>query len=80
MQHAHSAGTLDLWSEGGELICQITDAGFIADPLAAGSHAPEPGATAGYGLWMVHQVCDQVELDSDRSGTTIRMHMNLQAP
>lgn len=77
VQHARTAGTLDIWREAGEIICQITDAGFISDPLA-GSRAPQPGATTGYGLWMVNQICDKVDLRSDETGTTIRMHMNVR--
>jgi len=76
VQHARTAGTLDIWKDADEIICQVTDAGFISDPLA-GSRAPQPGETAGYGLWMVNQICDQVDLRSDDTGTTIRMHMNL---
>jgi anti-sigma regulatory factor (Ser/Thr protein kinase) len=77
VRHARSAGTLDIWQDAGEIICQITDAGFIADPLA-GSRPPQPGATSGFGLWIVNQVCDKVDLRSDLSGTTVRMHMSLR--
>jgi anti-sigma regulatory factor (Ser/Thr protein kinase) len=77
VHHARTAGTLDIWHDAHEIICQITDGGFISDPLA-GSHAPPPGATAGHGLWLVNQVCDRVALQSDETGTTIRMHMNLK--
>ncbi len=31
----------------------------------------------GHGLWIVNQVCDQVEMRSDETGTTIRLHMDL---
>jgi anti-sigma regulatory factor (Ser/Thr protein kinase) len=77
VQHAQTAGTLDIWHDDGEIICQITDAGVIRDPHP-GSRRPHPSATAGYGLWMVNQVCDKVDLHSDENGTTIRMHMNLK--
>jgi anti-sigma regulatory factor (Ser/Thr protein kinase) len=77
VQHAGTAGRLDIWYDNAEIVCQITDEGFISDPRA-GARAPQPGATTGYGLWMVNQVCDQVDLHSDETGTTIRMHMNLK--
>src|SRR5271170_3669993 len=77
VQHARTAGTIEVWHDADEVICQITDGGFISDPLA-GSCPPGPGATTGYGLWMVYQVCDKVDLHSDQAGTTIRMHMNLK--
>jgi anti-sigma regulatory factor (Ser/Thr protein kinase) len=76
MQHARTTGTLDIWHDSDEIICQVTDTGYIADPLA-GARMPRPGAAAGYGLWMVSRVCDRVDLQSDETGTTIRMHMNL---
>jgi anti-sigma regulatory factor (Ser/Thr protein kinase) len=77
VQHARTVGSLDIWHDDHELICQISDGGFIADPLA-GSRPPPPGALAGHGLWMVNQVCDRVDLHSDETGTTIRMYMNLK--
>jgi anti-sigma regulatory factor (Ser/Thr protein kinase) len=76
VRHTRSAGTLGIWHDTDEIICQITDAGFIDDPLA-GSRPPQPGATSGFGLWIVNQICDKVDLRSDLSGTTVRMHMSL---
>jgi hypothetical protein len=43
-------------------------------------HKPSPAANGGHGLWIVRQVCDLVELTSDATGTTVRMHMSLRAP
>jgi hypothetical protein len=43
-----------------------------------GRRKPPPGASGGHGLWLVRQVCDLVELTSDASGTTVRMHMTLR--
>jgi len=77
VQHAQTTGRLDIWHDADEIVCQITDEGFIDDPQA-GSREPLPGATSGFGLWMVQQVCDKVDLRSDEAGTTIRMHMNLK--
>ena len=34
-------------------------------------------APGGHGLWLVYQICDQVELASGADGTTIRMHMSV---
>jgi anti-sigma regulatory factor (Ser/Thr protein kinase) len=76
VQHARSAGTLDIWYDTQEIICQVRDAGVIRDPMA-GTQAPQPDALAGYGLWIINQVCDKVDLHSDETGTIIRMHMNL---
>ena len=77
LRHARSAGTLDIWHNDDEIVCQIRDKGFISDPLA-GQRRPSSDAMGGHGLWLVHQVCDQVEMQSDESGTTIRVHMFLR--
>ena len=74
LRHTQSAGTLTIWRQAGQLVCEIQDEGTITDPLA-GQHRPGPDATGGHGLWLVYQVCDLVELRSDENGTTIRMHM-----
>ena len=79
LRHTQSAGTLTIWRQAGELVCEIQDEGTITDPLA-GQRRPGPDATGGHGLWLVYQVCDLVELRSDETGTTIRMHMAINPP
>jgi anti-sigma regulatory factor (Ser/Thr protein kinase) len=76
VRHAHSPGSMEIWTDAGEIVCEIRDAGVIADPLV-GSKPPPAGATGGHGLWLVYQVCDRVDLHSDANGTVIRMHMSL---
>jgi len=79
LRHTRSSGTLTIWHDPDEIICEIHDEGVITDPLA-GRRAPPPDALGGHGLWLVHQVCDLVELRSDNTGTTIRMHMSVSEP
>jgi anti-sigma regulatory factor (Ser/Thr protein kinase) len=76
VRHAQSPGSMEIWVEDGEIVCEIRDSGVIADPLA-GSQQPDRDATGGHGLWLVHQVCDRVDLKSDASGTVIRLYMSL---
>jgi anti-sigma regulatory factor (Ser/Thr protein kinase) len=68
LRHTDSSGTLAIWHDRDEIVCEIHDEGKIADP------------NAGHGLWLVRQVCDLVELRSDATGTTIRMHMKINPP
>lgn len=77
LRHTQSGGSLTIWHDQHEVVCEIRDTGTITDPLA-GKRRPAPDALGGHGLWLVHQVCDQVELTSDASGTTVRMHMALR--
>ncbi len=72
--HTSGGGTLVIWRAAAELICQVTDHGQITDPLVGLRRRSE---TRGLGLWVVHQVCDLVELRSGRAGTTVRMRMCL---
>ncbi len=76
VRHAKSPGNLQIWYDTKEIICQIHDDGIITDPLA-GRRQPSLDARGGHGLWIVNEVCDQVEILSDETGTTIRMHMDL---
>lgn len=77
LRHTRSSGTLSMWHDADEVVCEIHDEGTIADPQA-GRQKPPPGASGGHGLWLVRQVCDLVELTSDANGTTVRMHMALR--
>jgi anti-sigma regulatory factor (Ser/Thr protein kinase) len=79
LRHTRSSGTLAIWHDAEEIICEIHDAGTITDPLV-GRRKPAPDASGGHGLWLVRQVCDLVELTSDADGTTVRMHMALRPP
>jgi anti-sigma regulatory factor (Ser/Thr protein kinase) len=79
LRHTQSTGTLSIWHDEAEVICEIHDTGTISDPLA-GKRRPAPDALGGHGLWLVHQVCDLVELTSDADGTVVRMHMALRRP
>jgi anti-sigma regulatory factor (Ser/Thr protein kinase) len=79
VRHAKSPGALKIWYDTQEIVCQIQDEGTIHDPLA-GRRKPSLDAAGGHGLWIVRQVCDDVEMQSDETGTTIRLHMNLPRP
>jgi anti-sigma regulatory factor (Ser/Thr protein kinase) len=76
VRHAKSPGSLKIWYDTEEIVCQIQDDGTITDPLA-GRRPPSLEAMGGHGLWIVNQVCDDVEMRSDETGTTIRLHMDL---
>jgi anti-sigma regulatory factor (Ser/Thr protein kinase) len=75
-RHTAGGGVLSVWIAGEELICQVRDSGYIGDPLA-GRHPPAPGASGGLGLWVVHQLCDLVEIRTGQGDTCIRLHMRL---
>jgi anti-sigma regulatory factor (Ser/Thr protein kinase) len=73
--HARSGGTVQVWHDGQEIVCQAQDQGWITDPLAGRVRRGPDGR--GHGLYLVNHVCDLVELRTGPAGTTIRMHMRL---
>jgi anti-sigma regulatory factor (Ser/Thr protein kinase) len=76
VRHAKSPGSLKIWYDSDEIVCQVHDEGIIKDPLA-GQRRPSLDERGGHGLWIVHEVCDKVDIRSDETGTTIRLHMKL---
>jgi anti-sigma regulatory factor (Ser/Thr protein kinase) len=77
--HTSGPGTLTIWVTDNEIICQVQDEGQITD-LQAGMVQPAPDAPGGgRGLWVVSQVCDQVEISTGQAGTTVRVHV-LRSP
>ena len=75
--HGGGAGTLRLWRDGGELVCQLSDRGRLADPLV-GRLRPNERQLTGRGLWIVNQLCDLVQLHSGPDGTTVRVRMRVR--
>ena len=79
VRHARTQGSIEIWSDAGEIICEMRDGGVITDP-EAGRAPPAADANGGHGLWLVHQICDRVDLRSGEDGTVIRLHMSLPGP
>jgi anti-sigma regulatory factor (Ser/Thr protein kinase) len=80
LAHAGGPGTLTMWTTAEEIVCQVTDGGYIADPLAGRLRPAPTAARGGRGLWLVNQVCDLVQVRSNQDGTTVRVHMRLPEP
>ena len=76
-RHTSAGGMVSLWATADELICQVEDSGHISDPLAGRRH-PDPDG-GGQGMWIVHQLCDLVEIRTGPAGTQIRVHMQLRS-
>ncbi len=76
LRHTSGTGTIGVWATAAEVICEVSDTGHIRDALA-GRRFPAADAGRGHGLWVVHQVCDLVEMRTGNSGTTFRLHMRL---
>jgi anti-sigma regulatory factor (Ser/Thr protein kinase) len=76
IRHGGGHGVLRVWREPDALVCEMRDAGRLDQPLA-GRLPPPHAHGGGYGLWLVNQVCDLVQLRSFTGGSVVRMHMRV---
>ncbi|MFF3499634.1 anti-sigma factor RsbA family regulatory protein [Streptomyces sp. NPDC003247] len=72
--HGGGYGTLAVWAEGGQVVCEVRDEGRLTDPLA-GRRPPEHGQIGGRGLMLVHYVADLVRVHTSEKGTTVRFYL-----
>jgi len=77
VRHGGGAGTLTIWRDGGAVICEVYDHGTIRDRPLVGRERPLRGQLGGYGLWLVNQLCDLVQLRTVPTGNVVRAHMRL---
>ena len=77
VRHGGGTGQLNVW-RGGDLVCQVTDAGrgFDARPFLQ-QERPRPSEDGGMGLWLARQTSDKLTIDSGPDGTTIGIHQAL---
>jgi len=80
LRHTDAPGLVRIWSQLGEVICEFQDTGTLTHPQAGQIRAVAdavggPGPGLGLGLWVVHQVCDAVDIQTGPGGTTIRLRM-----
>lgn len=74
--HGGGGGVLRVWVEGdAEVVCEVSDAGRIKDPLV-GRHAPGPDSEPA-GLWLANQLSDLVQIRSGADGTQVRLRFDV---
>jgi anti-sigma regulatory factor (Ser/Thr protein kinase) len=74
VRHGGGEGVLRAWAEDRALVCEVCDSGQIEKPLT-GRFRPPAGGLSGYGLWLVNQVCDLVQVRASSGGNCIRMRV-----
>ncbi|MFD0205812.1 MULTISPECIES: sensor histidine kinase [Saccharothrix] len=72
--HGGGFGTLVLWREGGAVVCEVRDAGRLANPMV-GRRNPGVNAHGGYGVMLVNLLCDLVRVHTHEDGTSIRVYV-----
>jgi anti-sigma regulatory factor (Ser/Thr protein kinase) len=71
--HGGGQGVLRVWCEPDVLICEVSDAGGIVEPLA-GRQRPAREGLGGHGLWLCNQLCDLVQIRAFPGGGVVRLH------
>ena len=66
------AGSVGMWREPDAVLVEFSDAGRLEDPLA-GLRRPSDGPEPELGLFLVHQLCDLVQVRTSPRGTTVRV-------
>ncbi|HEY7138279.1 MAG TPA: anti-sigma factor RsbA family regulatory protein [Acidimicrobiia bacterium] len=74
IRHGGGAGSLTLWRSGDRVVCEVTDRGWIRDPLV-GRVEPAEERESGRGVWLANQLCDLVQIRTTPNGTTVRVHL-----
>jgi anti-sigma regulatory factor (Ser/Thr protein kinase) len=75
LRHAGGRAMLRIWADGVSAVCEVTDAGWLEDPLV-GRLAPDPARANGRGLWLAHHLCDLVQIRSSPAGTVVRLYVD----
>ncbi|QFG26564.1 sensor histidine kinase [Actinomadura sp. WMMB 499] len=72
--HGGGTGTARIWAEDGRVVCEVRDAGTIADPLA-GRIPVAMSPHGGRGILLVNHLADLVRMHTGPGGTVIRVYM-----
>ena len=74
IRHGGGSGVLRIWEDGSSLICEVSDAGRIEDPLV-GRGRPSTDRGSGFGLWLANQLCELVQIRTFPTGSVVRLHV-----
>jgi anti-sigma regulatory factor (Ser/Thr protein kinase) len=74
--HAGGHGRIVLWGTSGSLWCTVTDSGpGIPEQYRHPPEVPEAFEVGGRGIWLAHQLCDEVTMATGPIGTTIGLRV-----
>lgn len=72
IRYGGGSGTVAMWVEDNAAVVEFSDDGRLTDPLT-GRFTPTLEQEGGRGLFLVHQLCDLVQVRSSEQGTTVRI-------
>jgi anti-sigma regulatory factor (Ser/Thr protein kinase) len=74
IRHGRAPTTLQAWAASRHVVVTVHDTGpGPSDPFVGLLPAKKDKAEGGFGLWIAHQLCHRVTLDSDDNGFTVRL-------
>jgi serine/threonine-protein kinase RsbW len=74
LQYTEEGGEVQLWSESGQVFCDVLDQGPV---LSFGASMPPADAVRGRGLAIVELVCDHVAGFAGSRGSIVRLQLGL---
>lgn len=74
LQHTTGGGSVRVWAEAGQLVCEVVDQG---PPRNFGRLMPPAEAVRGRGLAIVERICDDLSTSIGPDGTFVRLCLNL---
>ena len=77
IRHGGGEGTLLAWLDSGYLVAEVRDRGRIQQPLV-GRLRPSVTAQGGFGLWLVNQLSDLVQIRTYPTGSVVRVRFRLR--
>ncbi|GAA5199354.1 hypothetical protein GCM10023322_74820 [Rugosimonospora acidiphila] len=78
IEHGDGMVSVTVRLAGTRVVVEVRDGG-PGIPAGTTADRPEPDAERGRGLWLVGQLCDEVDVESDAGGTRVRLAMALPA-
>ena len=81
VRHGGGRGVLRMWRQAESLVCEVSDQGDGISSRPLGDHRrPAPETVGGWGLWLVRELSDTMDVTSDRGGTVVRITTILPTP
>ena len=79
--HAGGHGRIVVWMTTGSAWCTVTDSGpGIPEEFHRPPEVPEAFEIGGRGIWLAHQLCDEVTMATGPIGTTIGLRLAFAGP